>query len=168
MPVSFRRLAQEDAPVYRALRLEGLADSPRAFLTTVAEESGLTLDTYRTRLSTGDIATIGAFSAGQLVGIGTIIRETRTRNRHKGDVVGMYVTPSARGAGVADGIMQRLIAHGRGLGLRSIRLDVEAENTAARRLYERHGFQEYGREPRAHLHDDGAWLEVTLMVLLLD
>lgn len=168
MPLTFRRLNPADAAVYKVIRLEGLADAPRAFLTTVAEESTLTLDAYKTRLSTADNATIGAFSGDALVGIGTIIRETRTRNRHKGDIVGMYVTPAARGTGAANGIMERLLAHGRGLGLRSIRLDVESENGPARRLYERHGFREYGREPRAHLHDDGAWLEVTLMILLLD
>lgn len=167
MPVTFRRLSPDDAAVYRVLRLEGLRDSPRAFLSTVEEESALPLDAYRVRLSTADNATIGAFSANALVGIGTIVRETRTRNRHKGDIVGMYVTPSARGAGVARGIMERLIAHARSLGLRSIRLDVESENTTARRLYERSAFKPYGHEPRAQLLD-GAWLDMTLMVLLLD
>ena len=168
MDVTFRRLQPDDAAAYRVLRLEGLRLASRAFLSTVEEESALSLDAYRTRLSTADNATIGAFIDGSLVGIGTILRETRTRNRHKGDIVGMYVTESARGAGVASGIMDRLLAHGRTLGLRSIRLDVESENASARRLYARHGFREYGREPRAHLHDDGAWLDTTLMVLLLD
>jgi RimJ/RimL family protein N-acetyltransferase len=167
MEVTFRRLAPPDAAVYRTLRLEGLALASRAFLSTVEEESALTLDAYRTRLSTADNATIGAFIDGNLVGIGTILRETRTRNRHKSDIVGMYVTPSARGTGAARGIMERLIAHARELGLRSIRLELAAENDPARRLYERAGFREYGHEPRAQLHD-GAWLDTTLMVLLLD
>jgi RimJ/RimL family protein N-acetyltransferase len=167
MPVSYRRLSPEDAPVYKVIRLEGLRVAPRAFLSTLEEESALTLDAYRTRLGTVDNATIGAFMDGALVGIGTILRETRTRTRHKGDIVGMYVTPSARGAGVASGIMERLIAHGRSLGLRVIRLELAAENASARRLYERFAFKEYGHEPRAQLHD-GAWLDETLMVLLLD
>ena len=167
MDVSFRRLHPEDAAVYRVLRLEGLQDSPHAFLSTFEEESALTLDTYRTRLSTGDNATVGAFIDGQLVGIGTILRETRTRTCHKGDIVGMYVTPSARGAGVARRIMEWLVEHGRTVGLRSIRLELQAENDPARRLYERAGFREYGHEPRAQLHD-GAWLDTAHMVLLLD
>jgi L-amino acid N-acyltransferase YncA len=79
----------------------------------------------------------------------------------------MYVTPSARGAGVADGIMERLIAHARNLGLRWVGLELAAENAPARSLYERFEFREYGRKPRAQLHD-GAWLDTTLMVLLLD
>ena len=167
MDVTYRRLSPEDAPTYRVLRLEGLRLASFAFLTTIEEESALTLDAYRHRLSTADNATIGAFADGTLVGIGTVIRETRTRNRHKGDIVGMYVTPSARGTGVADGIMERLLAHARHLGLRTIRLSLAAENTPARRLYERFAFKEYGHEPRAQLHE-GAWLDETLMVLLLD
>jgi RimJ/RimL family protein N-acetyltransferase len=167
MPVLFRRLEPDDAALYRVIRLEGLRLASRAFLSTVEEESALTLDAYRTRLSTAENATIGAFIDGSLVGVGTILRETRTRIRHRGDIVGMYVTPSARGAGVASGIMERLIQHGRGLGLRSIRLELAADNDPARRLYERSGFREYGHQPRAQLHD-GAWLDTTHMVLLLD
>jgi ribosomal protein S18 acetylase RimI-like enzyme len=167
MPVTYRRLSPDDAPVYKVVRLEALRVAPRAFLSTLEEESALTLDAYRTRLSTRDNATIGAFLGDTLVGIGTMLREIRTRTRHKGDIVGMYVTPNERGAGVADGIMERLIAHGRTLGLRAIRLELASENAPARRLYERFGFTAYGHEPRAQLHD-GAWLDETLMVLLLD
>jgi len=167
MEVTFRRLAPADAAVYRALRLEGLRLASRAFQSTIEEESALTLDGYTARLATPDNATIGAFSNDKLVGIGTILRETRTTVRHRGEIVGMYVTPSARGTGVADGIMERLIAHARSLGLRWIGLELAAENAPARSLYERFEFREYGHKPRAQLHE-GAWLDTILMVLLLD
>jgi len=167
MDVTFRRLDPTDAAIYQVLRLEGLRLASRAFLSTLEEESALTLDTYRTRLSTADNATIGAFVDGSLVGIGTILRETRTRIRHRGDIVGMYVTPSARQAGVARGIVERLIAHGRGLGLRSIYLELAADNAPARKLYERCGFREYGVVPRAQLHGDED-IDTRLMCLLLD
>jgi len=167
MEVTFRRLAPADATTYRALRLEGLRLASRAFQSTLEEESALTLDGYSARLATPDNATIGAFANGALLGIGTLLRETRTTVRHRGEIVGMYVTPSARGAGVADGIMERLIAHARTLGLRWVGLELAAENAPARGLYERFGFREYGHTPRAQLHD-GAWLDTTLMVLLLD
>jgi RimJ/RimL family protein N-acetyltransferase len=167
MEVTFRRLEPADATTYRALRLEGLRLASRAFQSTIEEESALTLDAYSARLATPDNATIGAFADGALVGIGTILRETRTRVRHRGEIVGMYVTPSARGGSAAGGIMERLIAHARDLGLRWIGLELAAENASARRLYERFQFREYGHKPRAQLHD-GAWLDTTLMVLLLD
>ena len=167
MEVSFRRLIPADAATYRALRLEGLRLSSRAFQSTLEEESALTLDAYSARLMNAENATIGAFADGTLVGIGTILRETRTRIRHRGEIVGMYVAPSARGTRVASGIMERLIAHARDLGLRHLGLELAADNAPARRLYERCGFREYGQKPRAQLHD-GAWLDTTLMCLLLD
>jgi RimJ/RimL family protein N-acetyltransferase len=167
MEVSFRRLEPADAAIYQVLRLEGLRLASRAFLSTIEEESALTLDTYRTRLANRDNATFGAFSDGALVGIGTILRETRTRIRHRGDIVGMYVGPSARGAGVASGIMNRLVAHARDMGLRAIYLELAADNAPARKLYERSGFRAYGQVPRAQRHGD-EWVDTTLMCLLLD
>ena len=47
-------------------------------------------------------------------------------------------------------------------------LDVVAENTAARMLYERVGFTEYGRNPRGFRTRSGAWQELILMRLELD
>jgi GNAT superfamily N-acetyltransferase len=167
MEVTFRRLVPADAAIYRPLRLEGLRLAPRAFTSTLEEESANGLDAYTHRLAVTDNATIGAFSDGALVGIGTIVREVRTTVRHRADIVGMYVTPSARGTGAANGIMERLIAHARAVGVRWVGLEVVGENTPARRLYQRFGFTDYGRKPRAQLHE-GAWLDTTLMVLLLD
>jgi RimJ/RimL family protein N-acetyltransferase len=165
--LSFRQLRAPDAVAYRTLRLEGLRLSPRAFRSTLAEESALTLAAYAERLSRAENVTIGAFADDALVGIGTLLREARTNTRHKGDVVGVYVTPAARGAGAARGIVDRLIAHARNVGLRSVILTVATENTPAQRLYERVGFVTYGHEPRAQ-RQDGDWLDETLMCLLLD
>ena len=167
MQVSFRRLSPEDATAYQVIRLEGLRLASRAFQSTLEEESALTLDAYQTRLSNAENATFGAFAEGALVGIGTILRETQTRIRHRGEIVGMYVTPSARGGRVAIGIMERLIAHARQLGLHHIGLELAADNAPARRLYERAGFREYGLRPRAQRHGD-EWVDTTLMCLLLD
>ena len=167
MQASFRRLQPTDAAVYQSLRLEGLRLASRAFQSTVEEESALALDAYRTRLANAENATIGAFVDGRLVGIGTLLRETRTRIRHRGEIVGMYVTPSARGGHVGSGIMERLIAHARHSGVRHIGLELAADNVPARQLYERVGFRICGQLPRAQLHGD-EWVDTTLMVLLLD
>jgi RimJ/RimL family protein N-acetyltransferase len=167
MTLSFRRLEMADAPRYRVARLEGLRLASRAFQSTLDEESQLTLDDYAKRLAHPKNATIGAFANGELVGIGTVLTESRTRTRHKGEIVGMYVTPAARGTGAAAGIMERLIAHARSVGLRALLLTVASENTRAQRLYARWGFRAYGQEPRAQLHD-GEYIDTTLMSLLLE
>ena len=49
-----------------------------------------------------------------------------------------------------------------------VELDVVAENTAARMLYEHVGFTEYGRNPRGFRTRSGAWQELILMRLELD
>jgi GNAT superfamily N-acetyltransferase len=62
----------------------------------------------------------------------------------------LYVQPSARGKGLADALMARLIAVARAAGYRELKLDTLATMVAARRLYARLGFREtspYYRNP---------------------
>ncbi len=147
--MTFRRLRADDAPAYQAIRLQSLRTDPLAFRSTIEEESQLSSADFAKRLANEENVTIGAFVHDELVGIGTLLRETRTTVRHRGDIVGMYVTAAARGSGAADGILQRLMEHARTVGLLVVSLIVEGDNARARRLYERWGFREYGRLPRA-------------------
>ena len=71
------------------------------------------------------------------------------------DVMTVAVVPAQRGCGLGDlllGELLRLAADG---GAGSVMLEVRADNVAARRLYERHGFEEvsvrrrYYRRPGA-------------------
>jgi putative acetyltransferase len=52
----------------------------------------------------------------------------------------LYVRPAARGHGIARMLVARLITEARDVGYQDMRLDVLAEFTAARRLYESFGF----------------------------
>lgn len=54
----------------------------------------------------------------------------------------MYVRADARGQGVADAIMARLIAETRGAGLSALRLETGAVSFAALHFYRRSGFQD--------------------------
>jgi RimJ/RimL family protein N-acetyltransferase len=147
--------------VYGALLLEGLTLEPRAF------RSGPTEDA--TQLAVDRIATdfvIGAFDGEVLVGVARLAREMRARLRHKMVLHGMYVTPAARGRGVADGIIERLLDHARAEGIVLVVLTVMADNARARRVYERHGFAVYGIEPKAvRLGDE--YLDEALMAKTL-
>ncbi len=67
-----------------------------------------------------------------------------------GEVKRLYVQPAARGRGLADALMARLIDVARAAGYRELKLDTLATMTAARRLYARLGFREtspYYRNP---------------------
>ncbi len=77
---------------------------------------------------------------------------------HKGTLWGMYVRPAARQAGVGRRLVEAVIDHAR-TRVELIDLRVVSENRAARRLYARLGFEEYGVEKRAakyqgRYHDD--------------
>jgi ribosomal protein S18 acetylase RimI-like enzyme len=70
----------------------------------------------------------------------------------------MYVRPRARGVGIGAVLIDAVIEHAR-QHVEQIQLTVISENMAARRLYERFGFREYGFEKeaakyRGRYHDD--------------
>ena len=57
----------------------------------------------------------------------------------------MAVVPDARGRGVGGALLSACLDHARSRGWRALSLSVEDGNTAARALYERHGFRVTGR-----------------------
>lgn len=57
----------------------------------------------------------------------------------------LYLSPSARGRGLGDVVMDRAEAMARGEGARALHLLVRHENAPARRLYEKRGFIHPGR-----------------------
>jgi ribosomal-protein-alanine N-acetyltransferase len=71
------------------------------------------------------------------------------------DVMTVAVVPDRRGGGLGDLLLEELLRRAADGGARSVMLEVRADNVAARRLYERHGFEEvsvrrrYYRQPGA-------------------
>lgn len=57
--------------------------------------------------------------------------------------------PDARGRGVADAVVARLVASARSAGVELLTLDARGNNHGALRLYARHGFVVTGRRPDA-------------------
>ena len=88
------------------------------------------------------------------------------KSRHKGMLYSVYVDPTARGTGLAAGLVEAVLDHARGR-VEQVDLHVNGNNQTARRLYQRFGFQAYGTEPRS-LKVDGQYHDEVLMVLRLD
>ncbi len=143
-----RRLGPADAEPFRALRLEGLAESPEAFGSSPEVESEHDLELIRSRLAPElESATFGAFAGEQLVGVLGLVRPTHPKGRHRGQVWGMYVDPAHRRGGVGRALVSALVDYARGLdGLAWLDLGVGVDNTAARALYEAFDFREWGVE----------------------
>lgn len=111
--------------------------------------------------------TLGGFVADALVGTAALIVPTKLKQRHKGQIVGVYVAPPWRGTGLARALTARLIAEARASGLVLLTLSVTVGNEAARRLYLDAGFTPYGIEP-ASLMIGPDPLDAELMALYLD
>jgi len=153
-PVLVRRLTPEDAGTYQALRLRGLEEHPEAFTSSAEEEAARPLQWAQDRLQ--PVAArphdffLGAFRGPQLLGIVGLQGRYRPKERHNATVVGMYVVPEVSGQGVGRALMRVLLEEaGRLDGLEQLDLTVTEGNDAARTLYSRCGFTEWGRLPRA-------------------
>jgi RimJ/RimL family protein N-acetyltransferase len=155
-PIDIRRLLPSEAELYREVRLEGLRDSPDAFGSTHEREAAEPIEWFAQRLAAS--AVFGAFRGEELLGIAGFYVEPGEKHAHKGVLVGMYVRPQARGAGVGARLAEAVIAQAR-RHVELIQLRVVSDNAPARRLYERLGFVEYGVEwhaakYRGRYHDD--------------
>ena len=154
--ISVRRLSPSDAALFRDIRLEGLSRDPDAFASTFEEESDKPLSFFCGRLA--DSAVFAAFRGSRVLGVAGFFVQNGPKHGHKGTLWGMYVRPEARGAGVGARLVEAVLDHAR-CHVELIQLSVISENVAARRLYERFGFEEYGLEKRAakyrgRYHDD--------------
>ncbi|MFQ1001236.1 GNAT family N-acetyltransferase [Modestobacter sp. SSW1-42] len=66
-------------------------------------------------------------------------------HRDEHHLVGMWVSPTARGHGVAAALVQSVVEWARGLGAPRLLLWVVGDNAAAQELYRRAGFAPTGR-----------------------
>ncbi len=150
---TLRLLTDTDLPAYKALRDAGLQSDPEAFTSDFDTASALPAASYATRLGRppDDRFILGAFGAdGALLGAVVCERETRLKKRHEAALVGMLITPGARGRGIGRALLARFEELARQLqGLEHVVLSVTASNARAVRLYESAGFVRYGLLPRA-------------------
>ena len=150
--MEIRFLNDNDANEWCRLRLEALTNDPEAFSSSVEEHHALTPKDVRSRLESAaeDSFVIGAFRDARLIATVGFFRDKGPKNRHKGRVWGVYVTPRERGAGLAKEMMKRLLERAAQTeGIEQILLAVTTTQKAARRLYQSFGFETFGTEPLA-------------------
>ena len=157
-------LRQDDLALFRPLRLEALRRHPSAFGVAFEEERDGNLGRL---IGAGQAVTLGGFVGGALVGSAGMVVPERVKQRHKGHVVGVYVDPAWRRAGLARALLDGLIEQARARGLVLLTLSVTVGNAAARGLYSGAGFLVYGVEPISlRVGDD--FLDEELMALRLE
>ena len=157
--IEIRRLLQDDAVLYRGIRLEALQASPEAFGSTFEVENAQPLSWFSDRL--GSSTVLGAFRDAELVGIAGLAVQQGPKRAHKGTLWGMYVRPAARKASVGRRLVEAICNLAR-QQVELIQLTVVRDNEQARRLYTRLGFLEYGVEKNG-LKQDGRYYDQVLM-----
>ena len=149
-----RPLVGGDAEAFVELRRSALLDSPLSFGASPDDDLAATVESIRRQIpGAPDWVILGAFDGGALVGATGLVRDRHIKASHKVLVWGMYVSPEHRRRGIGAALMESAIRHARSLpGVDWLQLSVSSEAPAARRVYERAGFEEWGREPDALRH----------------
>ena len=165
--MEIRILTAKDAALYRELRIEALTLAPDAFGATLEDALKKPLEKTREQLMSDSAVTFGAFVGGRLMGNVTLARNTATKLKHRGSVVAVYVTPSARGRRIAGRLFETLVEYAKSWdGLEQLYLAVVTDNDKAIELYKRAGFEKYGTEHRS-MKVDGRYIDEDLMVKFL-
>jgi ribosomal protein S18 acetylase RimI-like enzyme len=148
--MSVRILTSADAAAFRTLRLRALQEHPEAFTSSYEEDVQKSPSATEQRIAGEGNAFWGAYVEGALCGVVGLSRETRTKNRHKGHVVAMYVAPEFGRRGLGRALLQAVIDYARDAEkLEQLVLTVTRSNQPAIDLYRSAGFRTFGMEPRA-------------------
>jgi len=126
----------------REIRLRALADAPDAFASRLADEQNRPESLWRDRLSSAAAGTFMAMDDGVTVGLVTVFRDPDEPTR--AHLVSLWVSPQRRGLGVATALTRAALDWADLVDVRVVDLWVTENNDAARRLYERCGFQYSG------------------------
>ena len=159
--VTVRRGTDADWRALRDIRLESLADTPDAFGSTY--EGAMKWSDRRWRRTAGEWLVFLAERDGEVVGMAS----GGVNDDHPGTrwLYGMYVTPSARGTGAADALVEAVSDWARTQGVRDVYLHVTTTVARARAFYARMGFVETGE---VHVMDRDPRLRLATMVRHLD
>ena len=108
-----------------------------------------------------------AFIEGELVGnCGVNEIGDRFKTRHRA-ALGISIKKKAWGLGLGTILMEKALLQARENGFTQVELGVFADNERARHLYQKLGFQELGRIPRAFYLKDGTYCDEVQMVKFL-
>ena len=164
--LTFRLLEDQDARIYRDLRLEALKESPENFATTYEEDAVKTEADFVLRLN-NDFA-VGCFHAETLVGSADfyVPDAHRAKLSHKGVIAGFFVRPKYRGTSAASGMVDEIITNLPDT-VTQLHLSVLASSPRAVAFYEKSGFSAWGTEPKGSLYE-GTYLDELHMVRMLD
>lgn len=151
--MEIRPLTENDVETFWQMRLRSLRECPEAYSSSYEDHRDWPMDrvlrVLRDRTAPDQAFVLGAFEDG-LLGMVGCWRQSGVKVCHKAAIWGAYVSPEARGRGIARQLMLAAIERARQWpGCEQVQLAVVCGNAAARHLYLSLGFRVYGLERRA-------------------
>lgn len=160
-----REARPEDAPATIALRQA--ASWETGFMARTCEEIPTSLEGERDRLiacrENPRALELAAFLDGELVGLAGLTPQSPTEKRKHRASFGVAVLKKAWGLGIGRALLETCESCARAAGYELMELDVVGQNTRARSLYEKAGYQTYGENPKAFRLRDGSYQSLVLM-----
>jgi len=146
-----RLFTEQDAQTLWDLRMQALEIDPWSFVDSPEELRSISVEEFAARLRADDAENfiVGAFEQQTAVGMVGCYQEVPMKRRHKAWIWGVFVTPAARGRGIARSLMQAAIERTKMIvGIDMVMLTVAVDQPAPRKLYESLGFRSIGVEPK--------------------
>jgi GNAT superfamily N-acetyltransferase len=152
------RLQPSDAIQYRKLMLEAYELAADAFTSTAEERAAEPESFWVKRIADPRAlsAAFGAFEGAELVGTVALEFSAKPKTKHKALVIGMYVSPTARGKKAGRALLDAAVQHAKTMeGIILLTLTATDGNEPAINLYLSAGFEVFGTEPMAILTPTG-------------
>jgi ribosomal protein S18 acetylase RimI-like enzyme len=149
-----RRLSEGEWELLRAVRLEMLADTPMAYVESLASALVQTEGQWRSRAAAmtapGSVTFVAEddSAANRCCGLmRVVVKHPQEANRPlQAVLISVYVAAAYRGTGLADRLLSGAVdAAASELAAGILQLGVHEDNTRALGFYARHGFQDTGR-----------------------
>lgn len=161
--ISVRPLGEEDWQQYRDARLTALRESPEAFVATVDEEEAYDEDFWRVRMKRS--ARLLAERDGTPLGIVSVGRSS-DENPQTSELFGLWVTPEARGSGVATELVRAGATLAREQGQTQLAYWVGSDNGRAVAFASGFGFRPMGKRRPMRVQNGDDEDEVAMVLAL--
>lgn len=161
--ITVRPLGQEDWKQYREIRLTALRESPEAFAATLDQEEAFDEEFWRLRMTRSDrlVAERGSDALG-IVSVGASSDE----NPHTSELFGLWVSPEARGSGVATELVRAGARLARDQGQRQLAYWVGSDNGRAVAFASGFGFRPTAERRPMRVRSDDDEDEVAMVLAL--
>jgi GNAT superfamily N-acetyltransferase len=168
--VTVRALLEDDWDSYRQMRLAALEESPQAFVSTHEEELGFDEDFWRLRmrrstrlLAERDEEPVGVVSLSDAK---PIHDDSDLSGENVSELFAMWVTPAARGTGVAWRLVDAAAAEARRQNRSHLMLWVVVDNGRAVAFYSSYGFRP--SDSRRPVRTDASLTEMAMVLPVRD